>query len=243
MELELVFTESQNHRIVGGRGQTLFSSAQQQDKGQRAQTGAEEAPAEPEEELLPSEGDRALEQAAQGSCGDSFSGDIQDPPGQGPLQPTVGDPASAGGLDWVTHRGPFQPRTFCDSVILWSRIFSLELHLLYEVRQGWEGDLHALLHCLCCFSACLLHGIYQIYPLDPGQLALPWTSPAPAQGQGQFLECGLERATLCYDFGFGDKRRKFVHKDSGSWGQSMICAPLTATISPPSAVGDVFCTG
>jgi len=29
----------------------------------------------------------------------SFSGDIQDPPGEGPLQPAVGDPASAGGLD------------------------------------------------------------------------------------------------------------------------------------------------
>jgi len=29
----------------------------------------------------------------------SFSGDIQDPPGQGPVQPAVGDPASAGGLD------------------------------------------------------------------------------------------------------------------------------------------------
>ena len=29
----------------------------------------------------------------------SFSGDIQDLPGQGPLQPTVGDPASAEGLD------------------------------------------------------------------------------------------------------------------------------------------------
>ena len=29
----------------------------------------------------------------------SFSGDIPDPPGQGPLQPTGGDPASAGGLD------------------------------------------------------------------------------------------------------------------------------------------------
>ena len=27
------------------------------------------------------------------------SGDIQDPPGQGPLWPAVGDPASAGGLD------------------------------------------------------------------------------------------------------------------------------------------------
>jgi len=40
-----------------------------------------------------------LEQAAQGGCGVSFSRDIQDPPGQGPVQPTVGDPASAGGLD------------------------------------------------------------------------------------------------------------------------------------------------
>ena len=49
--------------------------------------------------LLPSEGDGALEQAAQGGGGVSFSGEIQDPPGQGPLQPAVGDPASAGGLD------------------------------------------------------------------------------------------------------------------------------------------------
>ena len=52
-----------------------------------------------EEELLLFEGDGALEQAAQGGCGVSFSGDIQDPPGQGPVQPAVGDPASAGGLD------------------------------------------------------------------------------------------------------------------------------------------------
>ena len=29
----------------------------------------------------------------------SLSGDIQDPPGQGPVQPAVGDPALAGGLD------------------------------------------------------------------------------------------------------------------------------------------------
>ena len=36
-----------------------------QDKGQWAQTEAEEVPAEHEEELLPSEGDGALEQAAQ----------------------------------------------------------------------------------------------------------------------------------------------------------------------------------
>ena len=58
---------------------------------------AQEVPSEHEEELLPSEGDGALEQAAQGGCG--VSGDIQDPPGQCPVQPAVGDPASAGGVD------------------------------------------------------------------------------------------------------------------------------------------------
>ena len=50
-----------------------------------------------QEELLPSEGDGALEQAAQGGCGVSFSGDISDPSGRGPVQPAVGDPAWAGG--------------------------------------------------------------------------------------------------------------------------------------------------
>ena len=65
--------------------------------GHRAQTEAEEVPAEHEEELLPSEGDGALEQAAQGGCGVSFSGDIQALPGRGAVQPAVGDPAWAGG--------------------------------------------------------------------------------------------------------------------------------------------------
>jgi len=64
---------------------------------QRAQTEAEEAPPEHEEELLPSKGDGALAQAAQGGCGVSFSGDIPAPPGHGPVQPALGDPASAGG--------------------------------------------------------------------------------------------------------------------------------------------------
>jgi len=63
------------------------------------QTEAQEVPSEYEEEFLPSESDGAVEQAAQRCCGVSFSGDIQDPPGRGSLQPTVGDPASAGGLD------------------------------------------------------------------------------------------------------------------------------------------------
>jgi len=83
--------------VSRGWGQTLFSGAQQQDKGQRAQTEGQEVPSEHEEELLPSETDRALDQAAQGGCGFSFSGDFQDLPGQGPLQPSVGDPALAGG--------------------------------------------------------------------------------------------------------------------------------------------------
>jgi len=102
--------------VSGGRGQTLSSGAQRQDKGQWAQTEAVEVRSEHEEELLPSEGDRALAQATQGGCGVSFSGDIPDLPGQGPVQPAVGDPALAGELDRMTHRGPFQLRPFCDSV-------------------------------------------------------------------------------------------------------------------------------
>jgi len=85
--------------VTGEWGQTLFSGSQRQDKGQQAQTEAQEVPSEHEEELLPYEGVRTLEQAAQGGCGFSFSGDIQDPPGRGPVQPAVGDLASAGGLD------------------------------------------------------------------------------------------------------------------------------------------------
>ena len=80
-------------------GQTPFSGAQWQDKGQRAQTGAQEVPSGHEEELLPSEGDGALEQVALRGNRFFFSEDIQDPPGQHAVQPSVGDPASAGGLD------------------------------------------------------------------------------------------------------------------------------------------------
>jgi len=83
----------QTESIVGDS----ISGAQRQDKGQWAQTEAEKVLSEHEEELLPSEGDRALAQAAQGDCGVSFSGDIPDPPGRGAVQAALGDPASAGG--------------------------------------------------------------------------------------------------------------------------------------------------
>jgi len=87
----------------------LFSGAQRQDKGQQAQTKALEFPAEHEEELSYFECDRTLEHAAQRDCGFFFSGDIQNPPRQSPVQPAVGAPASAGGLDYIICRSPFKP--------------------------------------------------------------------------------------------------------------------------------------
>jgi len=102
--------------VLRGWGQTLFSGDQRQDKGQRAQTEAQEVASEHEEELLHSEDDGALEQAAQGGCGVLFSGDIQDLPGQGPVYPAVGDPASTG--SW-TRWSPEVPSNPYHSVILW----------------------------------------------------------------------------------------------------------------------------
>ena len=65
-------------------------------EGNRA--GPQPTPEQAREETM-NEGDGALEQAAEGGCGVSFSGDIPAPPGQGPVQPALGDPAWAGGLD------------------------------------------------------------------------------------------------------------------------------------------------
>ena len=64
---------------------------------------------EPEEELLPSEGDGALAQAAQRGCGVSFSGDIPALPGRGAVQPALGDPAWAGGWAGGPTEGPANP--------------------------------------------------------------------------------------------------------------------------------------
>ena len=110
-----------------------------------AQTEAQEVPSEHEEELLHPEGGGALEQAAQGVCGVSFSGDIQDPPRRVLVQPAVGDPALAGGVDWMTHRGPFQPLTFCDSV----KVKSVDS----EMSEEFPGKMLRMTLC-CLVSKC-----------------------------------------------------------------------------------------
>lgn len=59
-----------------GLGQPLFSGLWGQNKGQWPQNGAQEALHQHAKQMLHGEGDGALEQAAQGGCGVSFSGDI-----------------------------------------------------------------------------------------------------------------------------------------------------------------------
>ena len=61
---------------------------QQHAKGQQTQTGIEEDPYKHEKELLNSENDRPLEQAAWRGCRLSFSEGVQSPLGCFPLQPT-----------------------------------------------------------------------------------------------------------------------------------------------------------
>ena len=113
-----------------GWGQTLSSGAQRQDKGQRAQTKAQEVPSEHEEELLHSEGDRALKQAAQRGWGVSFSGDIQNPPGHGPVHAALGDPALTG---WV---GPADPqRSLSTPAMLW--FFESQLDMCCSQLWKW----------------------------------------------------------------------------------------------------------
>lgn len=78
-------------------GDRLFSGAQQQDKGQWAQSETQEAPAEYEEKCLCFEGDKALQQGAQRGCGVLCPGEIQKPSGHNPVQAALVEPALAGG--------------------------------------------------------------------------------------------------------------------------------------------------
>lgn len=62
------------------------------------------------------EGDGALAQATQGSCGVSFLGDIQKLSAHGPRQPNLSGPAYVGGLDKMTSAGTCQSQSLCGSV-------------------------------------------------------------------------------------------------------------------------------
>ena len=68
-----------------------------------------------------------LEQAVQSGCGCPVPGGVQGQAGWGPGQPglvfdmEVGGPTCSRGLEIHDPQGPFQPRPFCDSVILFCR--------------------------------------------------------------------------------------------------------------------------
>lgn len=89
-----------------GRGsQALPCGAQCQDQRPWAQTGAQEVPSELQEALLHHEGSWAQVQVAMGGCGVSIRGGIQESPGCGPGQLTLGGPAGAVGWDQATPGG------------------------------------------------------------------------------------------------------------------------------------------
>ena len=88
-------------------------------------------------------------------------GDIQNQPGWGPVQPALGDPALARGLDWVIPRGPFQPRSFCDSVNH-SRYLSYKSR---NLQSGAEIFLNSSCYLRWCFSAPVDNSMLQNYHL------------------------------------------------------------------------------
>jgi len=92
----------------------LFGGAQQQDKGQWAQTGAQGVPYGHEKELR-CEGGKALAELPReaGACPSlQMLGTHLDT-----LQAAVGTCFGGGGLDWENFSSPFQPLWLCDSVI------------------------------------------------------------------------------------------------------------------------------
>ena len=112
---------------------------------------------------LPSEGDGALEQAAQGGCGVSFSGDIQDTPGQGPVQAFCRWPCFGRrvGLDDPQRSLPTPTILWlCDSVKeslrnhVFSRLIRAELNIIFELHYKHTFCTHSKIH-FVCFLKCL----------------------------------------------------------------------------------------
>lgn len=93
--------------------------------------GAPHVPYEHEEKLVCFKGNRALEQVIQRDCGIYFSGAIQDPPGDFPVQPT----------DWMISRGRFQALQFHDSIGLLQGV-PQKLPKFSKFRTNFAADLH-----------------------------------------------------------------------------------------------------
>jgi len=71
-------------------GPSYFQQCSATGQGATGKNWTTEVPSKHKDKFLYFEDDRAVEQAFQRSCGVSFSGDIQYPPGCFPVQPTVG---------------------------------------------------------------------------------------------------------------------------------------------------------
>lgn len=70
-----------------------------------------------------------MARVAQRGGGVTLLGGTRKPSGHGPGQPPLGGPASAGGLDTMASRGPFEPWSFCGSVKKIKHLQALQCHL------------------------------------------------------------------------------------------------------------------
>ena len=94
-------------------------------QGAMAKNGSHEVLHQHVKELLHGKGDGALEQAAQGGCAVSFSGDIQGPSGCLPGQPAVENLLRQGGWTQCSLK---VPSNLYDSVSLTCCIFTEETY-------------------------------------------------------------------------------------------------------------------
>ena len=93
-----------------------------------------------------SEGGETLAQVAQSGGRCPSPGNIQGQAGRGCEQPDPGEdvPDHGGGLDWMAFEGPFQPKAFCDSMILlWkiSNYYCFSLFLCNYKEDHVSGQL------------------------------------------------------------------------------------------------------
>jgi len=61
------------------------------------------------------------------------------------VQPVLGDPAVAGGLDQMTHRGPFRPLPFHDSVLHGKLNFWGKVQLFGRPSRGNRNSFEGML--------------------------------------------------------------------------------------------------